>query len=67
MDEFKAIYTLRSRAVHNGELPPNVKIRKGVSVPTSEFIPKAQDLCRRSIMKILEDREFSDWESLVLG
>ena len=67
MDEFKAIYTLRSRAVHNGELPPNVKIRKGVSVPTSEFIPKAQDLCQRSIMKILEDREFPDWESLVLG
>ena len=67
MDEFKAIYTLRSKAVHNGELPPNIKIRKGVSVPTSEFIPKAQDLCRRSIIKILEDREFPDWKSLVLG
>ena len=67
MDEFKAIYTLRSRAVHNGELPANVKIRKGVSAPTSEFIPKAQDLCRRSIMKILGDREFPDWKSLVLG
>ena len=67
MDEFKTIYTLRSKAVHNGELPPNIKIRKGVSVPTSEFIPKAQDLCRRSIIKILEDREFPDWKSLVLG
>lgn len=67
MDEFKAIYTLRSRAVHNGELPERIKIRKGESVPTSEFIPRAQNLCLDSIKKILEDRTFPDWESLVLG
>ena len=67
MDEFKAIYTLRSKAVHNGELPPRIKIRKGESVPTSEFIPRAQNLCLDSIKKILEDRTFPDWKSLVLG
>ena len=67
MDEFKAIYTLRSKAVHNGELPPNIRIRKGESVATSEFIPRAQNLCLDSIKKILEDGEFPDWKSLVLG
>ena len=67
MDEFKAIYTLRSKVVHNGELPPRIKIRKGKSVPTSEFIPRAQNLCLDSIKKILEEKEFPDWNSLVLG
>ena len=41
MDEFKAIYDLRSGAVHNGKVSPKVKIRKGESVPTSEFITRA--------------------------
>ncbi len=67
MDEFKAIYNLRSQAVHNGEIPPKVKIRKGESVPTSEFIPRAQNLCLDSIKKILEDGKYPDWKSLVLG
>ena len=67
MDEFKAIYILRSKAVHNGELPPRIRIRKGESVATSEFIPRAQNLCLDSIKKILEDGEYPDWKSLVLG
>ena len=67
MDEFKAIYTLRSQAAHNGELPERIKIRKGESVPTAEFIPRAQSVCLKSIKKILEDGKIPDWESLVLG
>ena len=67
MDEFKAIYTLRSKAVHNGELPPKIRIRKGESVATSKFIPRAQNLCLDSIKKILEDGKYPDWKSLVLG
>ncbi len=68
MDEFKAIYSLRSKAVHNGEVPPTVKIRKGEKpMPTSEFIPRAQDLCRESIIKILEDGKFPVWNDLILG
>ena len=76
IDEFDAIYTLRSEAVHNGELSPTVKIRKGnqnkpgKSVPTSEFLPRAQELCRASIIKILKDGEFPDdayWKDLILG
>ena len=67
IEEFKEIYTLRSKAVHNGKLPQTVKIRNGESVRTSKFIEKAQDLCRESIMKILEDGNFPDWNSLILG
>ena len=68
MAEFKAIYDLRSQAVHSGKIPKKVKIRKGEEpTTTSEFIAKAQDLCRDSIMKILEDGEFPDWNNLILG
>ena len=76
IDEFDAIYTLRSEAVHNGKLSPNVKIRKGnkgkqgKSVPRSEFIPRAQKLCRDAIIKILKAGEFPDddyWKDLILG
>jgi len=68
MDEFKAIYDLRSQAVHSGTVPDKVKIRTGEErIATSEFIPKAQDLCQQSIMKILEDGEFPDWNNLILG
>ena len=71
MDEFKAIYDLRSQAVHSGKIPKKVKIRKGEEpTPTSEFIAKAQNLCRDSILKILEDGKFpkkDDWNDLILG
>ena len=68
IDEFKAIYTLRSKAVHNGVVPEKIKVRKGEEpIATSEFIPKAQDLCRQSIMKILEEGKFPDWNNLILG
>ena len=68
IDEFKAIYDLRSQAVHSGQIPKQVKIRKGEApTTTSEFIAKAQDLCRDSVLKILEDREFPDWNDLILG
>jgi hypothetical protein len=76
IDEFDAIYTLRSQAVHNGELPQTVRIRKGnqnkpgKSVPISEFLPRAQELCRASIIKILKDLKVPDdayWKDLILG
>ena len=68
IEEFKAIYDLRSQAVHSGKIPEKVKIRKGEEpTTTSEFIAKAQDLCRDSILKILEEGEFPDWNNLILG
>ena len=52
---FKEIYSWRSKAVHEGTLSAkDVKIGKE-SVPPSEFIKRTQDLCRQSILKILED------------
>ena len=68
IDAFKAIYDLRSQVVHSGKIPKTVKIRKGEDpTTTSEFIAKAQDLCRDSILKILEDGKFPDWNDLILG
>ena len=54
-ETFKKIYSWRSKAVHNGRLPTeNVKIGEKVYTP-SELIKQTQNLCRRSILKILED------------
>ncbi len=58
MEEFKKIYDWRSKVVHTGKLP-NKEVDK--------IIERAQDLCRQSIMKILEDGEFPEWNSLILG
>ena len=52
---FKEIYNWRSKAVHEGTLSAkDVKIEEE-SFTASEFIKRAQDLCRRSILKIVED------------
>ena len=52
---FKEIYNWRSKAVHEGTLPAkDMKIGRE-SVTPSEFIKRTQDLCRQSILKIIED------------
>ena len=66
MKEFRTIYNCRSDAVHNGKLKGEVKIG-GESVSISEFIKRAQDLCRESIIKIMEDGQFPDWDNLILS
>ena len=66
LTKFKQIYNCRSSAVHSGQLEETVKFGKR-RIPVSDFIEKAQDLCRKSIKKILEDGEFPDWDSLILG
>ena len=63
---FKAIYEYRCDAVHKGQLDEEVEVDRKI-IPISEFITAAQDLCRQSIMKILEDGEFPDWDNLILG
>ena len=60
MKDFKKIYDWCSTAVHTGKLPKKAKNR-------SEFIEEAQNLCQDSILKILEDGEFPDWNNLILG
>ena len=64
MQEFKAIYDWRSRVVHTGKLPKKIRNKPE---EVEAFITKAQDLCRDSIMKILEDGKFPDWNDLILG
>ena len=64
MQEFKAIYDWRSRVVHTGKLPKKMRNKPEEA---EVFIAKAQDLCRDSIMKILEDGKFPDWNDLILG
>ena len=66
LTKFKQIYDHRSNAVHSGKLDEKVKFG-GERIPISEFIEKAQDLCRESIMKILEDGQYPDWNDLILG
>jgi len=66
IEEFKAIYNYRSKAVHSGKLGKTVKVA-GKSIPILTFIKTSQDLCRKSIIKILEEGEFPDWNNLILG
>ena len=70
MKEFKAIYDWRSTVVHTGTLPKKGSGKKKkpyTQEEVREFITRAQDLCRDSIMKILEDGKFPDWNNLILG
>ena len=66
LTKFKQISNCRSSAVHSGQLDQTVKFGKK-RIPVFDFIENAQDLCRKSIKKILEDGEFPDWDSLLLG
>ena len=70
MKEFKEIYDWRSSVVHTGKLPKkgkNKKKRPYTEEEVTKFIERAQDLCRQSILKILEAGEFPDWNDLILG
>ena len=71
MKDFRDIYEWRSTVVHTGKLPRKQisrnKKRPYTPEEVSEFITRAQDLCRDSILKILEDGKFPDWNDLILG
>ena len=58
--EFEAIYDYRSDIVHNRELKEEIPVGQR-SVPVSDFIERTQELCRDSIMKVLENEELPDW------
>lgn len=61
--EFEEIYDYRSKAVHEGKLDEEVEIQ-GQRTPRSEFIESVQDRCRRSILRIIGDGKFPDWNTL---
>ena len=66
LTKFKNIYEGRSKAVHSGKLKETLEFG-GEKISRSEFIAQTQDLCRESIMKVLEDGRFPDWDNLMLG
>ena len=71
---FKKIYDWRSTIVHGGKFTKRtVKINKE-TIPVSELITETQDLCQKSIVKILKkyskDGKYPDddyWNELILG
>ena len=69
--EFQEIYSWRSAAVHKGRLPrEKISKTKKIQYTREEiavFVQRAQNLCRESILKIIEEEEFPDWHNLVLG
>ena len=67
MKDFRKMYDWRSKVAHTGKLPNKTKKTPFTRQEIEKFIEKAQDLCRDSIIKILEDGKFPDWSSLILG
>ena len=70
----KKIYDYRSTIVHGGELKKRDVTIDKKTIPMSELIADAQDLCQKSIVKILkkysEDGKYPDddyWNELILG
>ena len=57
---FGEIYNWRSSAVHRGKLPKTQE-------DTRMFITRAQDYCQDSILKILKEGKFPDWDDLIFG
>ena len=71
---FKKIYDWRSTVVHGGELKKKTFTIHDETITMSELITEAQDLCQKSIVKILkkysEDGKYPDddfWNDLILG
>lgn len=63
--QFRAIYDIRSKAVHAGMIPDTVRVG-GESVRSSVLISTSQDLCLQAIRKVV-DEQFPEWDKLVLG
>ena len=62
MTELKKIYRLRSDAVHTGKFKDKAK-----EINIRNFINRAQDLCQMSIVKVIREGGFPDWDSLIMG
>lgn len=64
---FGQIYNWRSKAVHTGKLPWKSKNTPFTQEEIEDFIKMAQDHCRDSILKIIEEGEFPSWDDLIFG
>ena len=57
--EFRAIYRLRSTAVHTGSIDD--------TLATRDRLATAQEHCRQAIIKLIKDGVFPDWDRLVVN
>lgn len=71
MKDISQIYEWRSAVVHKGKLPKKriskKKKRPYTQEEITELITTAQDLCWETIIKILKEGKFPDWNNLILG
>ena len=68
--EFREIYDWRSKVVHTGRLPKKKKGKKKIPFTESEaakFIARAQELCRKAILKTMDAGKVPSWKDLILG
>ena len=62
-EELGAIYDYRSGVVHSRG--PGKEVEVGAqSVSVSKLVKSAQDLCRKSILTIIKEGKFPDWDTL---
>ena len=63
-EEFQEIYAARSDVVHTGQLRGR---RAKSDFNASEFVSRAQDLCRQGITSVINASGIPDWNNLVMG
>ena len=66
-DTLLAIYDLRSRAAHRGKFPSTVKDGTVNRVTPHELVIRGQDICRRAILKVIENGMLPETDELILG
>jgi hypothetical protein len=67
LDFFKAFYTCRSKATHEGRLERKIKVPNNGKMETEKLLEKSDELCVNAIKKIIELGGFPNWDELMLG
>jgi hypothetical protein len=67
MDVFNKIYGCRSNAVHTGKLKDTIKVKSEGQISTHRFLDRADVLCVRAILKVIDDGGFPNWQAIIIG
>jgi len=67
LDLFKAFYTCRSKATHEGKLEKKIKVPNHGKMEVEKLLERTDGLCIEAIKKIINLGGFPDWDSLMLG
>ena len=62
--KLRKAYDVASKAVHTGSIGDSSRI---LFFKNQKLLSDAQDLCRRGILKLIQEDFPSDWGALVLG